>query len=198
MEDQAINLSKNSELFLIRNILNLSNYATIATATTNKQSNGGCSSSCRMKSSNSESNSEVGPTLDERVASNGEDKNEERIQTRTNKESNKLTINQHEQVVDLSLIKSDHQTLFKQQYNDEKLDDELLDCKQSRKRNRRTMFSEWQLSSLEWRFARNKYLTTTDRKHIAKLLSLNQLQVKTWFQVSSLLFSIRLFVCLGR
>lgn len=53
-------------------------------------------------------------------------------------------------------------------------------------RNRRTMFSQWQLASLEWRFARNKYLTTSDRKRIAKVLELNQVQVKTWFQVSSL------------
>lgn len=49
----------------------------------------------------------------------------------------------------------------------------------------RTMFSEWQLANLEWRFTRNKYLTTGDRIRVAKLLQLNQLQVKTWFQVSS-------------
>lgn len=55
----------------------------------------------------------------------------------------------------------------------------------------RTMFSEWQLANLEWRFARNKYLTTSDRIRIAKLLHLNQLQVKTWFQVS-FLFSFSL------
>jgi len=48
----------------------------------------------------------------------------------------------------------------------------------------RTMFSEWQLAMLEWRFARNKYLTTGDRLKVARLLQLNQLQVKTWFQVS--------------
>lgn len=48
----------------------------------------------------------------------------------------------------------------------------------------RTMFSEWQLANLEWRFARNKYLTTSDRIRVADLLQLNQLQVKTWFQVS--------------
>lgn len=48
----------------------------------------------------------------------------------------------------------------------------------------RTMFSEWQLESLEMRFNRNKYLTTTDRLKVAKMLKLNQLQVKTWFQVS--------------
>lgn len=51
-------------------------------------------------------------------------------------------------------------------------------------RRTRTMFSEWQLGELEWRFSRNKYLITSDRHRIAKLLGLDQLQVKTWFQVS--------------
>lgn len=53
-----------------------------------------------------------------------------------------------------------------------------------RSRRERTMFSEWQLAELEWRFSRNKYLITSDRIRVAKLLELNQLQVKTWFQVS--------------
>lgn len=51
-------------------------------------------------------------------------------------------------------------------------------------RRMRTMFSECQLAGLESRFARNKYLTTSDRIKIANYLQLNQLQVKTWFQVS--------------
>ena len=51
-------------------------------------------------------------------------------------------------------------------------------------RRNRTMFSEWQLNELEWRFIRNKYLITSDRIRVAKMLNLNQLQVKTWFQVS--------------
>lgn len=55
----------------------------------------------------------------------------------------------------------------------------------NKQRRSRTMFTEWQLAALEWRFARNKYLTTSDRIRIAKLLQLDQLQVKTWFQVSS-------------
>lgn len=52
------------------------------------------------------------------------------------------------------------------------------------KRRTRTSFSDWQLASLEWRFARNKYLTTSDRIKVAKMLKLDQLHVKTWFQVS--------------
>lgn len=52
-------------------------------------------------------------------------------------------------------------------------------------RRNRTMFSEWQLNELEWRFERNKYLITSDRLRVSKLLNLDQLQVKTWFQVSS-------------
>lgn len=56
--------------------------------------------------------------------------------------------------------------------------------KGSGKRRTRTMFNECQLTSLEWRFARNKYLTSADRHRMAKLLQLNQMQVKTWFQVS--------------
>lgn len=52
------------------------------------------------------------------------------------------------------------------------------------KRRCRTMFSDWQLIELEWRFARNKYLTTADRYRIAEVLKLNQSQIKTWFQVS--------------
>lgn len=56
---------------------------------------------------------------------------------------------------------------------------------EEKRQRTRTMFSDWQLASLEWRFAKNKYLTASDRTRIAKMLQLNQLQVKTWFQVSS-------------
>ena len=55
---------------------------------------------------------------------------------------------------------------------------------ETRIKRTRTMFNEWQLGELEWRFSRNKYLITSDRHRIAKLLNLDQLQVKTWFQVS--------------
>lgn len=48
----------------------------------------------------------------------------------------------------------------------------------------RTLFTERQLAALEWRFARNKYLTSADRNKLASTLSLRQVQVKTWFQVS--------------
>lgn len=57
------------------------------------------------------------------------------------------------------------------------------------RRRSRTLFADWQLKSLEFRFARNKYLTTGDRVKIARVLGLEQLQVKTWFQVSWLPFA---------
>lgn len=69
------------------------------------------------------------------------------------------------------------------------------------KRRGRTMFSEWQLKSLEWRFERNKYLTTRDRIRLANSLQLDQLQVKTWFQVSifiALLCVVCVRVCVCR
>lgn len=69
---------------------------------------------------------------------------------------------------------------------DRRKDDQHQRASSDRTRRRtRTMFSEWQLSELEWRFHRNKYLITSDRFRIAKLLGLDQLQVKTWFQVSA-------------
>lgn len=52
------------------------------------------------------------------------------------------------------------------------------------RQRKRTLFADWQLASLEWRFARNKYLTSDDRLRVARTLQLDQLQVKTWFQVS--------------
>lgn len=76
-------------------------------------------------------------------------------------------------------------------------EEEVRKGKLGERRRIRTMFSEWQLASLEWRFARNKYLTTNDRQRIAKLLQLDQLQVKTWFQVSSELYKSRTRSSLG-
>lgn len=87
-----------------------------------------------------------------------------------------------EQVVDLRIKR-------KWAANEERAASEAAKTKEAHeKRHRtRTMFSDWQLASLEWRFAKNKYLTASDRTRIAKMLQLNQLQVKTWFQVSRLL-----------
>lgn len=67
-------------------------------------------------------------------------------------------------------------------------------CNDAKLRRGRTMFSNWQLGCLEWRFERNKYLTTSDRLKLAQNLQLDQLQVKTWFQVSifEVLLSVRL------
>lgn len=58
------------------------------------------------------------------------------------------------------------------------------DARKPATRRSRTLFADWQLKSLEFRFARNKYLTTADRVKVARVLGLEQLQVKTWFQVS--------------
>lgn len=86
--------------------------------------------------------------------------------------------------------KKQNQLASYRQFDSIKLGDEAVspngqEAEANQKRRSRTMFSEWQLASLEWRFARNKYLTSADRHRIAKLLQLNQMQVKTWFQVSA-------------
>lgn len=100
------------------------------------------------------------------------------------------TGNNHESTIalDFSQIK----TNFKPNVDTDKLlnSSMVLTNYQEKSKNRRhsrrnrTMFSERQLGELEWRFNRNKYLITSDRIRLAKLLNLNQLQVKTWFQVS--------------
>lgn len=108
-------------------------------------------------------------------------------------------------VVDLSLAKQNGQVagseefhrrrqqhqeskcnIVKSKFDELMLSDKLGEETNDGKRRSRTMFSDWQLASLEWRFTRNKYLNTSDRVKIAKMLHLNQLQVKTWFQVSRL------------
>lgn len=177
MEDQAINLSKKSELFLIKNILNLSNCITA----TNKHPSYACSSSQNGRLLGQEaveqSLSKVNQAIDHSLH-----------KEKSNKQSKVRQLNNQERAVDLSLIESSFESSKLKEDKEEEQEfrkDADSGKQQSRRRSRRTMFSEWQLSSLEWRFTRNKYLTTADRKHIAKLLGLNQLQVKTWFQVSS-------------
>uniref|UniRef100_A0A8C4QDI2 Homeobox domain-containing protein n=1 Tax=Eptatretus burgeri TaxID=7764 RepID=A0A8C4QDI2_EPTBU len=49
-------------------------------------------------------------------------------------------------------------------------------------RRNRTVFTERQLTNLEHRFDRQKYLSTPDRLALAASLGLSQLQVKTWYQ----------------
>uniref|UniRef100_UPI00358F593E homeobox protein BarH-like 1 n=1 Tax=Myxine glutinosa TaxID=7769 RepID=UPI00358F593E len=51
-----------------------------------------------------------------------------------------------------------------------------------RARRNRTVFTERQLTNLEHRFDRQKYLSTPDRLALAASLGLSQLQVKTWYQ----------------
>ncbi|XP_076812823.1 uncharacterized protein LOC143459513 [Clavelina lepadiformis] len=49
-------------------------------------------------------------------------------------------------------------------------------------RRSRTVFTELQMLGLEKRFEKQQYLSTPDRVELAELLSLTQLQVKTWYQ----------------
>ncbi|XP_032831294.2 uncharacterized protein LOC116954699 [Petromyzon marinus] len=51
-----------------------------------------------------------------------------------------------------------------------------------RLRRNRTVFTESQLTCLETKFEKQKYLSTPDRIDLAGCLGLTQLQVKTWYQ----------------
>ena len=59
-----------------------------------------------------------------------------------------------------------------------------------RKPYQRTVFSESQLSGLSNAFEKKKYLSLTERAELAQELGLTQAQVKIWFQVSSILYSL--------
>ncbi|KAL5105428.1 Brain-specific homeobox protein [Taenia crassiceps] len=54
--------------------------------------------------------------------------------------------------------------------------------KRCRRRKARTVFSDQQLSELELRFQRQRYLSTPERIELASILGLSETQVKTWFQ----------------
>ncbi|KAH9280116.1 Brain-specific homeobox -like protein [Echinococcus granulosus] len=54
--------------------------------------------------------------------------------------------------------------------------------KRCRRRKARTVFSDQQLSELELRFQRQRYLSTPERIELASVLGLSEAQVKTWFQ----------------
>uniref|UniRef100_S4R8E3 Homeobox domain-containing protein n=1 Tax=Petromyzon marinus TaxID=7757 RepID=S4R8E3_PETMA len=51
-----------------------------------------------------------------------------------------------------------------------------------RRRKARTVFTDSQLSGLERRFVRQRYLSTPERVDLATALGLSETQVKTWFQ----------------
>ncbi|XP_042242616.1 homeobox protein GBX-2-like [Homarus americanus] len=52
----------------------------------------------------------------------------------------------------------------------------------SKSRRRRTAFTSEQLMELEREFQTKKYLTLSERSHIAQTLNLSEVQVKIWFQ----------------
>ncbi|EDV28627.1 uncharacterized protein TRIADDRAFT_9507, partial [Trichoplax adhaerens] len=47
---------------------------------------------------------------------------------------------------------------------------------------RRILFTQMQVSELEKRFKRQRYLSAQEREHLAKLIDLTPTQVKIWFQ----------------
>ena len=52
----------------------------------------------------------------------------------------------------------------------------------SNKKKRRVLFSKAQVYQLENRFRLQKYLSATEREHLARLINLTPSQVKIWFQ----------------
>ncbi|XP_009694720.1 PREDICTED: homeobox protein Nkx-2.6, partial [Cariama cristata] len=54
--------------------------------------------------------------------------------------------------------------------------------KQRQRRKPRVLFSQAQVFELERRFKLQKYLSTPEREHLARVLKLTSTQVKIWFQ----------------
>ena len=61
------------------------------------------------------------------------------------------------------------------------IDSEGADRSISSKKSR-TCFSRYQLQQLEMRYRVQRYLPTTDRRQLARELSMSDQQVKTWYQ----------------
>lgn len=104
------------------------------------------------------------------------------IDLRLNRSDNKQSIEQIQPIEKVARLRRENNG------ESASLAKQVVDCGQGLERAQssrsRTLFSDWQLACLEWRFTRNKYLTSSDRRKVAELLHLRQVQVKTWFQVS--------------
>lgn len=70
--------------------------------------------------------------------------------------------------------------------DDEQTGDDLVGQQQSgtshKKRKRRVLFSKAQTYELERRFRQQRYLSASEREHLASLIRLTPTQVKIWFQ----------------
>ena len=55
-------------------------------------------------------------------------------------------------------------------------------CRNRRPRKMRTIFTNEQLESLEVEYQANEYITPGIRFRLAKILDLNENQIKVWFQ----------------
>jgi len=64
----------------------------------------------------------------------------------------------------------------------EDMEDDSSNSKEGSSRRRRTAFTSEQLLELEREFHAKKYLSLTERAHLAHSLGLSESQVKIWFQ----------------
>ncbi|RDD44677.1 Homeobox protein Nkx-2.2 [Trichoplax sp. H2] len=70
---------------------------------------------------------------------------------------------------------------YESEHDDKDYDGKESDGKR-RCSKRRILFTQMQVSELEKRFKRQRYLSAQEREHLAKLIDLTPTQVKIWFQ----------------